>query len=232
MPYHRGVARDVLGNAISGASVNVYEEGTTTAASIFSDAALASTLSNPITTDTDGEYEFWVASGIYDILITAAGFSNVSIPDVQIGQLGAAAYVSSASTVALNTSTFVQLAGTWAATIAATNAWTVATDGGFTWNGDKKVFVKVTYSGSTVYNNSATDGQVIFAVGIDGTYDTTTDIVVSRQDLNNDPTEIIHLSWVLEVESGEEITIGAKDVGGTPTLGSNNGSQIIVEVIA
>lgn len=64
---------DQAGNALSGASVQVYLTGTTTPASIFSDNGITSK-TNPISTAGDGNFFFFAANGIYDLVITKTGY--------------------------------------------------------------------------------------------------------------------------------------------------------------
>lgn len=58
----RGVYRDSAGNAIASPTVNVYEAGTSTPISLFSDRA-GTALANPFAGDADGEWEFYAAEG-------------------------------------------------------------------------------------------------------------------------------------------------------------------------
>jgi hypothetical protein len=58
------------GAAVQGAVVTVFQPGTTTEASIFSDAALSIPLANPLTTDANGRYAYYIADGLYDETVT------------------------------------------------------------------------------------------------------------------------------------------------------------------
>lgn len=62
---------DANGNLISGGKIRVYEANTTTLASIYSDAALSSALSNPCVANSAG----WPASGSTPVQIFAASGS-------------------------------------------------------------------------------------------------------------------------------------------------------------
>lgn len=85
MAYHRGIARDTLGNSLNDASVSVFEPGTTTESSLFSEETLTDSLDNPITTGSDGVYEFYVTPGFYDILVAKSGFTSVTLSNQTIG---------------------------------------------------------------------------------------------------------------------------------------------------
>lgn len=87
MAKHRGVARDEFGNSLSGASVTVYDAGTTDEATIYSDIEMTAALDNPASTDDDGSYVFYTTPGIYDIQVAKSGFTTKTLEDEQIGQV-------------------------------------------------------------------------------------------------------------------------------------------------
>jgi len=87
MSYHRGVARDTLGNSLNEASVTVYDPDTTTESSIYSEETLTSALDNPFTTGEDGVYEFYCDPGYYDIEVAKSGFTTVTLSDQTIGTI-------------------------------------------------------------------------------------------------------------------------------------------------
>jgi hypothetical protein len=60
---------------VSGALVYVYETGTTTLATIYEDDGTTAQ-TNPITTDSNGNYEFRADDDVYDIRITYSGFDK------------------------------------------------------------------------------------------------------------------------------------------------------------
>lgn len=76
MPKFYQVARDSAGNVVTQATVTVYEAGTSTLASIYSDASLATALANPFTSATDGSYEFHARPGSYKVKVEKTGFST------------------------------------------------------------------------------------------------------------------------------------------------------------
>lgn len=57
-----------FGQAIQGAEVYVYKANTRTEASVYSDIAGATEVTQPIETDEDGEFMFYVGAGIYDLV--------------------------------------------------------------------------------------------------------------------------------------------------------------------
>lgn len=74
---------DEYGNAIYGANVYVYNTGTETKATLYQDNEVT-TISNPLTTDSEGEYSFKVANGAYDIKHVKSGYDTLVVDKVQI----------------------------------------------------------------------------------------------------------------------------------------------------
>jgi hypothetical protein len=66
---------------LSNASFAVYDNGTSTLATIYSDNGIT-TIANPTTTSNTGRVEFYAADGRYDIIVSKTGYNNVSIPDI------------------------------------------------------------------------------------------------------------------------------------------------------
>jgi len=60
----QGVARDGAGNVIAGATISVYEAGTTTVANIYATAS-GGTAVNSVESGTDGSFSFYVDDGDY-----------------------------------------------------------------------------------------------------------------------------------------------------------------------
>lgn len=86
MPKYRDVVLNRRGDAITGATVTVYLEGTSTKASLFTDAALSVSKDNPVTTNAWGEFDFYIASGTYDLSVEKSGtLGIVNVFSVQIG---------------------------------------------------------------------------------------------------------------------------------------------------
>ena len=69
MQKHKGNFQDQYGTAVSGGSVYVYNEDTTTAITLYEDDGVTAK-GNPVTTDKNGQFEFKADDGIYDILVT------------------------------------------------------------------------------------------------------------------------------------------------------------------
>src|SRR5208282_6167794 len=75
------------GQPVAGASVTVCTSGAngtpcSPLASIFSDVALTQPLSNPLTSDGQGNYHFYAAPARYLLQISGAGVAATTIPDV------------------------------------------------------------------------------------------------------------------------------------------------------
>jgi hypothetical protein len=73
MQNYFDVVQDQHGNAIPGASVFVYD-ASGLPATLFSDNGVTPT-ANPLTTNTDGEYDFFAANGRYSLDIQIAGYA-------------------------------------------------------------------------------------------------------------------------------------------------------------
>ena len=67
---------DQFGNAISGASVEVRKESDDSLATIYSDRAGTTPISNPVSTDLLGYFSFFVAGGAYKISTTFGGVTR------------------------------------------------------------------------------------------------------------------------------------------------------------
>ena len=84
-----GVARKGDGSIASGATITVYEAGTSnvvgidTNYKIYSDEGTTE-LSNPFTADSTGKFGFYVQPGDYDIQISGTGVSTYKLQDVSI----------------------------------------------------------------------------------------------------------------------------------------------------
>jgi hypothetical protein len=71
--YFDSIISSIDGKPIAGASVQVNVSGGG-AATIYSDNGVTAQ-SNPITSEADGSFYFFAANGLYDIVITKAGFT-------------------------------------------------------------------------------------------------------------------------------------------------------------
>ena len=73
---------DANGVPYSGATVTVYDAGTTTPKSLFSDAALTVAASNPITCDASGRHDMrYFATGTYKILVKSSASATIFTRD-------------------------------------------------------------------------------------------------------------------------------------------------------
>lgn len=77
------VIQDVKGNALASASVTVYLAGTTTKATLYSNATCTVTKANPVTTASNGTIaSTYLQDGIYDIFYSKTGYASALIEDV------------------------------------------------------------------------------------------------------------------------------------------------------
>lgn len=82
MQKYQNAIQDVKGNAVAGASVAVYQYGTTTLATIYSDNGTTVIPGGIATTDSTGEFSFYARNGRYTLSVTATNFSAESFADV------------------------------------------------------------------------------------------------------------------------------------------------------
>lgn len=74
MEHYINNLQDRQGNAIGGVMVTVYQTGTLTKASIFSNNG-STAKSNPFLSDANGYYDFFAGNGVYDITFSRPGFT-------------------------------------------------------------------------------------------------------------------------------------------------------------
>jgi hypothetical protein len=72
------VVQSRSGAAIAGALVYVYDS-LNALATLYSDNGVTTT-PNPLTTNADGEYQFYAANGTYSVVISATGYTGQTIP--------------------------------------------------------------------------------------------------------------------------------------------------------
>jgi hypothetical protein len=70
MQFRTFFAQDELGNTVSGATISVYEDGTATLATVYD--SLGAVITNPLTSDSTGKFEFAMPNGRYDMAVAAA----------------------------------------------------------------------------------------------------------------------------------------------------------------
>ena len=80
--FHSAVIMST-GVAVSDADITIYEAGTATKATIFSDEGITER-DNPFKAETNGRFEFYVADGDYDIQISGSGITTYKLLDVTI----------------------------------------------------------------------------------------------------------------------------------------------------
>ncbi len=68
MIRYEDVVQQRDGDVVAGATVTIYDTGTTDLVTIYSDDGITPK-DNPTTTDADGVYFFWAAAGTYDIRV-------------------------------------------------------------------------------------------------------------------------------------------------------------------
>jgi hypothetical protein len=147
MSKYRGVARDEFGNALNGASVTIYEADGTTAATIYSDTELATAESNPLTTGSDGVYEFYAYPGYYDVQVAKTGYTTTTLSNEVIGTSIASCTGANAGSIAPGVTPDeignTALGGVHLATQWVSNEWTVDVDTGrYTYTGDETIIVE------------------------------------------------------------------------------------------
>jgi hypothetical protein len=84
MEKYHGAAVSSTGPAIPGATVTVYDFGTTDLSAIYSDNGVTPA-ANPLTTGADGEYSFYAADGRYTLVTAKTGFVTDTRTDVLLG---------------------------------------------------------------------------------------------------------------------------------------------------
>jgi hypothetical protein len=81
MQKYRDIVQNLAGDAVTTASVYVYNYGTSTLATIYSDNGVT-TKANPFTVNTDGTLEFYAANGRYSLTITDPVLATKNITDL------------------------------------------------------------------------------------------------------------------------------------------------------
>ena len=83
MKKFSGLVQDIAGNGLSGVSVTIYLTGTLTKATIYSDAGITA-ISNPVTTDAYGRYNFYIADGKYKLAFSGATITSYELDPIII----------------------------------------------------------------------------------------------------------------------------------------------------
>ena len=74
-------AANVLGSPLKGVAFTIYNTGTTTKATLYTDRTKGTTAPNPGATDAEGNLTFYAAPGIYDILCNKVTLTVTVYPD-------------------------------------------------------------------------------------------------------------------------------------------------------
>jgi len=206
MSYHRGVARDEYGNSISGASVTVYDAGTTTASTIYSEDSLTTAEDNPFETGADGVYEFWADPGPYDIQIAKAGFSTTTIDYVQLGHVIGAVEDTTASGAVAATGTNQVLDNTFGNLVLGEifmNGWSLDSADKLQYDGEPTAWFKIEVQ-CTFEFSAATEWQVqIYRTGSA----TTTLATNHSATTTTTETDSILASGLVEMVTGDKIQV-------------------------
>lgn len=81
---HRDVVQDIAGNAIVGASITVYNAGTLTGATLYSDAIGTPIAGSVVQSGARGEFSFFASAAQYDLSITATGYGTATVSGVWV----------------------------------------------------------------------------------------------------------------------------------------------------
>lgn len=83
--YFNSVISD-LGRPIV-ATITVYDAGTATPSTIYADAGGVTPLANPFSTDAIGRFQFYAATGKYDVQVSGAGITTYKIQNVSLSDI-------------------------------------------------------------------------------------------------------------------------------------------------
>ena len=125
--FHRinAVLRRGTGLAVSGASVTVYFAGTTTKAALKDGNGAA--IDNPVLTDADGEYRYYIADGSYDERVQ---YGSIIETEANIQMYDPSAFVGQLQTMTATTQGYRDAAAASAAAAAASAAAAQGAAGG------------------------------------------------------------------------------------------------------
>lgn len=91
----------------AGATVTVYQAGTLTPATIYSDNLLTP-LSNPFTADATGFWDFYAANGRYDVSLSGGGIvGTITYADLLLSDFGSSGAITSINALTANAQTIV-----------------------------------------------------------------------------------------------------------------------------
>jgi len=72
------------------ATITVFDQGTATPSTIYADAGGVTPLANPFSTDAIGRFQFYAATGKYDVQVSGAGITTYKIENISLALTGPA----------------------------------------------------------------------------------------------------------------------------------------------
>lgn len=69
------------------ATITVFDQGTATPSTIYEDAGGVTPLANPFSTDAIGRFQFYAATGKYDVQVSGAGITTYKIQNVSLSDI-------------------------------------------------------------------------------------------------------------------------------------------------
>lgn len=89
MTRYQNVIIDTSGAGIPSTTISVYNQGTVTLSTIYSNNGITP-MANPFLSDSDGSFNFYAANGRYDIALTKTGYTfGTDLYDIQLFDLTA-----------------------------------------------------------------------------------------------------------------------------------------------
>jgi hypothetical protein len=160
---------DRSGKPIAGATITVYNQGTTTKATLYSNSAGAN-LANPITADSSGNYWFYAETGRYDLKFSKTGYTTVTTTDVWVGGGTGITYCTGQVPTDGQVSVWVAASGCWkgvAQTAIVYCSGTPADAQYLQWNSSGSCFQggTPTGAGNVIGGVTSLDGQVVIYSG-------------------------------------------------------------------
>jgi hypothetical protein len=207
MAVQNGVARDDYGNVLGGATITVYDTGTTDLATLYEDSTLAVTTPNPTSADDNGEFVLYIAAGSYDLVVAKPGFVTDTIEEVEISGLEAEAvshgeaYITATGVTAASTTFATVNATTWAD--GALENFTRA-DGVLTYTGNitKHFLVTVVYSITSSAANKVTE----FALRVNGSGELAKSLILRKITTGTD-VGAAALCSLVELSTGDTLEV-------------------------
>lgn len=81
---YTGRSVDNRGNVLSGVSVSIYITNTSTLASLYTSSTCGITTSNPVTSNSNGYFTFYINDGRYNVVMSKTGFAFENVTDLSI----------------------------------------------------------------------------------------------------------------------------------------------------